>query len=42
MYQEILDFWFRELEPEMWWEKSPDLDGRIRQRFAAVHERALR
>lgn len=33
MYQQVLDFWFEEIEPEMWWRKDADLDAAIKQRF---------
>ncbi|RUO66454.1 Uncharacterized conserved protein, DUF924 family [Pseudidiomarina planktonica] len=33
MYQQVLDFWFEELEPEMWWRKGADLDAEIKTRF---------
>ncbi len=36
---EALDFWFRELGPEAWFAKRDDLDGVIRSRFQALHER---
>lgn len=34
----VLQFWFEELEPEQWWRDSA-LDGVIRERFQALHER---
>ncbi|QSP95608.1 DUF924 domain-containing protein [Marinobacter salinisoli] len=40
MYQEILDFWFTELEPEQWWQKDEALDSMIRSRFGPVHAQA--
>lgn len=33
MYQQVLDFWFEELEPEMWWRKDAALDAEIKTRF---------
>ncbi|HOH03184.1 MAG: hypothetical protein BWY17_05172 [Deltaproteobacteria bacterium ADurb.Bin207] len=41
MYQEILDFWFRELEPTQWWQKDEQLDALIRRRFGHWHEQAM-
>lgn len=35
--ERVLDFWFHELQPADWWRKNPDLDNRIRQRFASLH-----
>lgn len=40
MYRQVLEFWFDELQPAMWWRKSAKLDERMRQRFAAVHRQA--
>lgn len=38
---DVLGFWFDELEPSDWFEKDEQLDARIRDRFGALHE-ALR
>lgn len=38
-YQEVLDFWFKELNPEQWWKKSPELDNQIRERFLECHQK---
>jgi uncharacterized protein (DUF924 family) len=40
MYQQVLDFWFSELEPKMWWLKSHELDQQIGQRFGVLHHQA--
>ncbi|MFA5679085.1 MAG: DUF924 family protein [Pseudomonas sp.] len=40
MYQDILDFWFAELEPSAWWSKDEQLDQLIRQRFSDLHRQA--
>ncbi len=40
MYQEILKFWFEELQPSQWWKKDEQLDRLITERFAEVHHRA--
>lgn len=42
MYQDVLRFWFEELEPPQWWQKNPELDQMIRARFGALHARATR
>lgn len=42
MYQEIIRFWFEELEPAQWWVKDADLDTLMMARFAGVHARATR
>lgn len=41
-YQEVLDFWFDELEPKDWFVKNPELDERIRERFLALHQEIAR
>lgn len=40
MYQQILEFWFEQLKPANWWEKSLKLDEEIGQRFADLHRQA--
>lgn len=40
MYQEILNFWFHELEAKMWFQKSDALDKKIQERFAPLHDQA--
>lgn len=37
---EVLDFWFEEVDPACWWKKSPEFDARIRRRFGATHAAA--
>ncbi len=37
---DILDFWFRELDDAAWWRKDPAFDTRLRERFGACHEAA--
>lgn len=32
-HQDILNFWFKELEPKQHWIKDPDFDALIKQRF---------
>ena len=33
MYQEVLKFWFEEIEPKMWWAVDAKFDGLLRDRF---------
>lgn len=40
MYQEVLDFWFKEIEPSQRFKKDVAFDEEIRQRFGAVHHQA--
>lgn len=39
-YQEILSFWFEEIDSSLWWKKDDDFDGLIRHRFLFVHQQA--
>ncbi len=38
--QKVIDFWFTQLSPEMWWRKDAELDGFIKQEFLDVHQAA--
>ncbi|MCP4321388.1 MAG: DUF924 domain-containing protein [Alteromonadales bacterium] len=40
MYQEIIDFWFKELEPSQWWTKDAELDALIQSQFGSIHNQA--
>lgn len=42
MYLNVLNFWFNELEPAMWWKKDAALDALIVERFGDVHAQATR
>lgn len=42
MYQEILDFWFEEIEPSQWWVKDEKFDQLITERFSVIHASATR
>jgi uncharacterized protein (DUF924 family) len=42
MYQQILTFWFEEIDAAMWWKSDPDFDNQIRQRFLPLLEQAMR
>lgn len=39
--QDILNFWFEELEPKQWWVKDLSLDEMIKERFEDVHREAM-
>lgn len=41
MYQQVIDFWFSELEPKMWWIKDSEFDANIERRFGRVHRQAM-
>ena len=36
----ILDFWFKEISPKQWWEKSENFDRLIEKRFSDLHQMA--
>lgn len=38
---DILKFWFEELEPAQWWLRDDALDREITERFADIHARAV-
>ncbi len=40
MYQEILNFWFEEIDPSKWWKKDSDFDQDIINRFSDIHAQA--
>jgi len=39
-YENVLDFWFKELTPKQWWKKDPLLDTQIKEQFTAVYVQA--
>lgn len=41
MYQAVIDFWFKEIEPSQWWVKDDEFDQLIRSEFSDVHDKAL-
>jgi uncharacterized protein (DUF924 family) len=40
MHNKILEFWFDEIEPRQWWQKSDDFDRSIGERFGELHSMA--
>ncbi len=42
MYQEIVNFWFEEIEPVLWWKKDDNFDALLVERFSEIHKRATR
>ena len=38
--QQVLQFWFEELQEQQWWVKDPKLDQSIAQRFGDLHQAA--
>jgi len=41
-YQDVIDYWFVEIDPKLWWGQSTALDRQIAERFGAVHAQAAR
>ncbi|MCW8196579.1 DUF924 domain-containing protein [Proteobacteria bacterium 005FR1] len=40
-YNEVIRFWFEELEPTDWWKKDAKLDEHIARRFMDLHQAAV-
>lgn len=40
MFNNVLTFWFEELNSQQWWEKDNTLDKHILNRFEGVHQQA--
>ena len=40
MKDQVLNFWFKEIEPKLWWIKDDDFDQLIRDRFGRLHKAA--
>ena len=41
-WNEIINFWFEEIEPAKHWVKDPEFDQLLRDRFGAVHTAAIK
>jgi uncharacterized protein (DUF924 family) len=41
-HRSVLSFWFEEIEPARWWQKSPEFDRLVATRFGTLHEAAAR
>ncbi len=39
-YDDVLSFWFSEIDPAKWWVKDVNFDRMITDRFATLHEQA--
>ena len=42
MYQDVLKFWFEEIEPSQWFAKDEPFDQLIAKRFSDIHTKAVR
>ncbi len=40
--QDVLKFWFDEIDPEKWWEEDEEFDALIKERFLGLHNKAKR
>lgn len=40
LYQQIVDFWFEEIDPALWWKKDDVFDALLVERFSETHARA--
>ena len=40
VYQDIIDFWFKEIDSSLWWKKESEFDREIRERFLDIHSAA--
>lgn len=40
MYQQLIKFWFEEIEPALWWKKDNSFDALLIERFSEIHARA--
>lgn len=39
-FEAIIEFWFVEILPKQWWEKSSEFDQMVLQRFGKIHREA--
>jgi uncharacterized protein (DUF924 family) len=40
VHEEVLSFWFREIDPKLWWSSRPDFDEQVRRRFLGTMQAA--
>jgi len=40
LHQNVLKFWFEEIEPGLWWSSSPEFDDQVRSRFLSTLQQA--
>ena len=40
--QNVLNFWFTEIDSALWWKKDATFDELIRTRFGEIHQQAIR
>ncbi len=42
MYQEVVNFWFEEIDQSQWWTKDENFDDLIKSRFSNIHSKAVK
>lgn len=42
MVQDVIKFWFEEIEPSQWWQKDKQFDREIAARFGRLHDAAVK
>ena len=40
LYNEVITFWFEEIEPAAWWKKDATFDALLVERFSSLHKKA--
>ena len=40
MFQEVLAFWFKEIQPKQWWIAEPVFDGLVKERYLGLLQQA--
>ena len=40
MFQEVLTFWFKEIQPKQWWIADPVFDGLVKERYLGLLQQA--
>ncbi len=40
-FGDILNFWFREINPRCWWKKDQKFDDLVKSRFGEIHNKAV-
>jgi uncharacterized protein (DUF924 family) len=40
-HQQIIDFWYVEVDPKQWWRQDDEFDHRIVERFSDLHAQAV-
>ncbi|RYY89388.1 MAG: DUF924 domain-containing protein [Chitinophagaceae bacterium] len=41
MYQQVLNFWFKDIAPDQWWAVDPAFDALIKERFLSTLQQAI-